>query len=60
MGREEELGQLESALKKAKAGQGSAWLLGGESGVGKSRLVNEIQIQAKEGLTRRNTIVCKL
>ena len=34
------------ALKDAIAGQGSAWLIGGESGVGKSRLVSELQARA--------------
>lgn len=46
VGREEELTRLSTALASAKSGQGSAWLIGGESGVGKSRLINELQIQA--------------
>ncbi|MCP4427572.1 MAG: tetratricopeptide repeat protein [Chloroflexi bacterium] len=46
VGREEELGKLTTALNQAKSGQGAAWLIGGESGVGKSRLLNELQIQA--------------
>jgi serine/threonine protein kinase len=34
VGREGELGQLMEALEQALAGRGSAWLVGGESGVG--------------------------
>jgi predicted ATPase len=43
VGREEELGQLAGALRQAMAGRGSAWLVGGESGVGKSRLLDELR-----------------
>ena len=46
IGRENELNQLNDGLQKAMNGQGSAWLIGGESGVGKSRLINELRIQA--------------
>lgn len=46
VGRETELAQLTAALTQAVAGQGRAWLLGGESGVGKSRLLNELRTQA--------------
>ncbi len=44
--RETEMDQLHTALKQAQAGVGSAWLIGGESGVGKSRLLRELQTQA--------------
>ena len=43
VGREAELGQLTSLLKRAKWGDGSGWLVGGESGVGKSRLLEEVR-----------------
>lgn len=46
VGREQELAQLTTALEQALQGQGSAWLIGGESGVGKSRLMDELRIQA--------------
>jgi tetratricopeptide (TPR) repeat protein len=46
VGREAEFGQLVEALTTARMGQGSAWLIGGESGVGKSRLLDEFRIQA--------------
>jgi tetratricopeptide (TPR) repeat protein len=46
VGRDEELGQLEEALENALKGVGSAWLVGGENGVGKSRLVDELRIRA--------------
>lgn len=46
VGRETELTQLTAALNKAATGQGSAWLIGGESGVGKSRLLSELRTQA--------------
>jgi hypothetical protein len=46
VGRKTEFGQLVEALKAASAGQGSAWLVGGESGVGKSRLLDEFRTHA--------------
>lgn len=45
-GRKPELEQLTLALDQALDGFGSSWLLLGESGIGKSRLLNEIRIQA--------------
>lgn len=46
VGREAERAQLAEALDKAAKGQGSSWLIGGESGVGKSRLLEDVQPHA--------------
>ena len=46
VGRDAELAQLENALGEALARRGSAWLVGGESGVGKSRLLDEVRALA--------------
>ncbi|MEM7802292.1 MAG: AAA family ATPase, partial [Chloroflexota bacterium] len=46
VGREKELSQLQAALAKATSGEGSAWIIGGESGVGKSRLLHELKTHA--------------
>lgn len=46
VGREAELVQLTESLYDALDGNGSAWLIGGESGIGKSRLLNELRTQA--------------
>lgn len=46
VGREAEMAQLKAGLAGAVRGQGSAWLIGGESGVGKSRLLDELQTEA--------------
>ncbi|MCB0000179.1 MAG: AAA family ATPase, partial [Anaerolineales bacterium] len=46
VGRDGEMLLLTTAMNQAKAGQGAAWLLGGESGVGKSRLLRELQTRA--------------
>lgn len=46
IGRAAELAQLQSALGEAQAGHGSGWLLRGESGIGKSRLLQELRTQA--------------
>jgi serine/threonine protein kinase len=46
VGRQKERLQLEQALSQAIAGHGGAWLVGGESGVGKSRLLDELRIRA--------------
>ncbi len=46
VGRQTELATLETALEAAFEGQGSFWLVGGESGVGKSRLLDELRTRA--------------
>ena len=46
VGRHQELGQLCHSLDSAQQGEGSAWLLCGESGVGKSRLLEELRSAA--------------
>lgn len=46
VGRESELAQLKGAFDSANAGEGTAWLIGGESGVGKSRLISELRTYA--------------
>lgn len=46
VGREQEMKLLTTALNAAIKGQSSAWLIGGESGVGKSRIIDELRTQA--------------
>ena len=47
VGRDNEMSQLVAALQAVKPdARGSAWLVGGESGSGKSRLVDELRVQA--------------
>ncbi len=46
VGRSDEMNKLVNALDDIADGNGSAWLIGGESGVGKSRLLDELQTQA--------------
>jgi tetratricopeptide (TPR) repeat protein len=46
VGRERELIQFGEILTDARHGRGSAWLVGGESGVGKSRLLDEVRTGA--------------
>lgn len=43
VGRESELQTLRSALNQTLRGHGGVWLIGGESGVGKSRLLDELR-----------------
>jgi tetratricopeptide (TPR) repeat protein len=47
VGREEERKSLEHALDEALEGSGGAWLIGGESGIGKSRLSERIRAYAQ-------------
>lgn len=46
VGREHEMKRLRDALSAALVGTGSAWLVGGESGVGKTRLLDELRTRA--------------
>jgi AAA ATPase domain len=46
VGRQEELSQLEDALLAANRGEGSFVLLGGEAGIGKTRLARELARRA--------------
>ncbi len=46
VGRTSELTAFNAALGAAQRGKGSAWLIGGESGVGKSRLLDEVRTHA--------------
>lgn len=46
VGRAHELQQLSDALEDAIDGRGGAWLIGGESGVGKSRIMDEVRTLA--------------
>src|SRR5450432_4093449 len=46
VGRAGEIAQLSEVFDNARAGQGSGWLIAGESGVGKSRLINELRTLA--------------
>ncbi len=46
VGRVEELNLLLLALNRARANEGSAWMIAGESGVGKSRLAAEVRTRA--------------
>ena len=43
MGREHEVERLSNAVQAVCNGSGGAWLIGGESGVGKSRLLDEVR-----------------
>ncbi|HEX2619888.1 MAG TPA: AAA family ATPase, partial [Phototrophicaceae bacterium] len=46
VGRDQEFKQLQGALTALLQGNGSAWLVGGESGIGKSRLLEEVRTHA--------------
>jgi tetratricopeptide (TPR) repeat protein len=46
VGRERELASLRNSLLALREGISQAWLVAGESGVGKSRLLEELRIQA--------------
>ncbi len=45
IGHTDDLSTLTDALQKATQGEGSGWIIGGETGVGKSRLLDELRIK---------------
>jgi len=47
VGRDKELGQLEEFLKATVKGKGNVVLVSGEAGIGKTRLVKELEVYAK-------------
>lgn len=46
VGRDKEIAVLSTAFRWARSGKGALWLLGGESGIGKSRLTDELRTLA--------------
>jgi tetratricopeptide (TPR) repeat protein len=46
VGRDEELAALTQLVRSTRQGSGSTWLVAGESGVGKSRLLDEVRTRA--------------
>jgi tetratricopeptide (TPR) repeat protein len=52
VGREQELAALEQGLLEARAGQGALFLVGGEPGIGKSRLADEFARHARSSGAR--------
>lgn len=46
VGRDDEMAKLLIAFETIKVGKGQGWLIGGESGVGKSRLLDEFKTRA--------------
>lgn len=55
IGREFELDVLNSALERMLQGQGGAILIGGATGIGKTRLAREVRLQAQ----LRHVLVCE-
>jgi DNA-binding CsgD family transcriptional regulator/tetratricopeptide (TPR) repeat protein len=48
VGRQDELGRLHRALQSAVAGEPGTWLIAGEAGVGKTRLMEEFAVQVDD------------
>ena len=48
LGREEQLAQLRSGLDKTFDGRGAVFMIGGEAGIGKSRLADELARDARQ------------
>ncbi|HEY6608785.1 MAG TPA: ATP-binding protein, partial [Candidatus Limnocylindria bacterium] len=48
LGREEELATVLARLEESEAGRGTLVLIGGEPGIGKSRLADEVASHARD------------
>ena len=48
VGRQRELEALRRGLETAREGSGSLWLLVGEAGIGKTRVADELTIEARQ------------
>jgi ATP/maltotriose-dependent transcriptional regulator MalT len=59
VGRVSELAELELALREASAGRPAIVLLGGESGIGKTRLVSELVHRVQEAETTDTPLVLR-
>jgi serine/threonine protein kinase/tetratricopeptide (TPR) repeat protein len=46
VGRDDDMAQLIRAMAGSRSSEGTAWIIGGESGVGKSRMLDELRIRA--------------
>lgn len=59
VGRESECYELQGALERCLTGRSETWLIGGESGIGKSRLLDELRRHAlvREALVARGQAV---
>jgi predicted ATPase len=55
VGRQAELGLLRDSLDRAVAGGQATVLVGGEAGVGKSRLVHDLIVQARQSERERSS-----
>jgi DNA-binding SARP family transcriptional activator len=51
LGRETEVDVLERAVRRSRDGHGAVWVVSGEAGIGKTRLVQEVAARARESGT---------
>ncbi len=51
LGREAEMAALEGAVRRTAEGHGGVWVLSGEAGIGKTRLVQELAVRARSSGT---------
>jgi len=60
VGRETELAVLHAALADARRGQGRMVLVGGEPGIGKSRLIEQLALVRDRRAGARRVVVAKV
>ena len=57
-GRDDDLGRLQTLYEKAKAGDGQVLLVGGEAGIGKTRLMDEFVGRLRQEGEDLNFLFC--